>query len=67
MRDQHQEINELIEFKKDYLPPQLEITIVEMENGIAAGSAMAVPLDINNKAYEQWSSDTDVYQETPWY
>ncbi|WP_179124316.1 hypothetical protein [Elizabethkingia miricola] len=42
------------EKKKAYVPPIIEVTFVEMEHGIAAGSAQAIP---------QQSTTTETWDE----
>lgn len=42
--------------KKDYIPPFIEVTIVEMEQGIAAGSATVVTTN-NNEIKDEWETD----------
>jgi hypothetical protein len=43
------------EKKKDYVPPIIEVTFVEMEHGIAAGSASIRPKE--NQPNEQWETE----------
>ncbi|MHA7608031.1 hypothetical protein [Elizabethkingia meningoseptica] len=42
-------------FKKKYVSPKLECTLLEMENSIAAGSAQVKPLPGNVK--EEWETE----------
>ncbi len=44
--------------KKPYMAPTLEVTIIEMEQEIAAGSASVRPTDqFNNRAKEEWNDE----------
>ena len=50
--------NKAIQKKKPYMTPALEVTIIEMEQGIAAGSASVRPSDqFNNRAKEEWNDE----------
>ncbi|AMR40349.1 hypothetical protein A4C56_02755 [Elizabethkingia anophelis] len=49
---------------KEYLSPQIDVLIVEMENGIAAGSATTVPTDTNQQIQEDWDSESSNQQIT---
>lgn len=42
------------ELKKTYLSPRVEATQVELEQGIAAGSACANPGDNSNTVQQEW-------------
>lgn len=42
------------EKKEAYVPPIIEVTFVEMEHGIAAGSAQVTP---NQQPNEQWETE----------
>ncbi|MCL1657022.1 MULTISPECIES: hypothetical protein [Elizabethkingia] len=39
---------------KEYIPPTIEVTMVEIEQGIAAGSAQVTP---NQQPNEQWETE----------
>ncbi|KUG12585.1 hypothetical protein BEI02_02410 [Elizabethkingia sp. HvH-WGS333] len=44
--------------KKPYMAPILEVTIIRMEQGIAAGSATVRPTDpLNSRAKEEWNDE----------
>ncbi|MCT3763889.1 hypothetical protein [Elizabethkingia anophelis] len=50
--------NKVTQKKRAYLAPTLEVTIIEMEQGIAAGSASVRPSDqFNNRAKEEWNDE----------
>ncbi|AMR41270.1 hypothetical protein [Elizabethkingia anophelis] len=50
--------NKATQKKRAYLAPTLEVTIIEMEQGIAAGSASVRPSDqFNNRAKEEWNDE----------
>lgn len=50
--------NKATQKKRAYLAPALEVTIIEMEQGIAAGSASVRPTDqFNNRAKEEWNEE----------
>ncbi|MCT4285734.1 hypothetical protein CMU66_17765 [Elizabethkingia anophelis] len=45
--------------KKSYTPPSLEVVVIEMETGIAAGSASLVPggTNTNTPDVEGWEEE----------
>lgn len=44
--------------KKPYMAPTLEVTIIKMEQGIAAGSASVRPTDpLNSPIREEWNEE----------
>ncbi|WP_337084505.1 hypothetical protein [Elizabethkingia anophelis] len=45
--------------RQDYIPPSVEVTVVEMEAGIAAGSASLVPggTNPNTPDVEGWEEE----------
>ncbi|WP_407478691.1 hypothetical protein [Elizabethkingia anophelis] len=50
--------NKATQKKKPYMAPALEVTIIEMEQGIAAGSATVRPTDpLNSRAKEEWNDE----------
>ncbi|MCT3919065.1 hypothetical protein HZP98_05205 [Elizabethkingia anophelis] len=50
--------NKAIQKKKPYMTPALEVTIIEMEQGIAAGSASVRPTDsLNSPIREEWNDE----------
>ncbi|WP_407481827.1 hypothetical protein [Elizabethkingia meningoseptica] len=52
--------------KKEYTAPQMEVTLINMEEGVAAGSARVVPTDLNDKVYEQWDTNTEDTRPFDW-
>ncbi|AQX05382.1 hypothetical protein BAX97_14740 [Elizabethkingia meningoseptica] len=52
--------------KKNYLPPQISIVEIEMEDCISAASAIVVPTNVSNQVQEDWTTGTDVTNDTPW-
>ncbi|AQX06861.1 hypothetical protein ATB99_10845 [Elizabethkingia meningoseptica] len=52
--------------KKEYLPPEIEVTIVEMENGIAAQSALVVPVNSAGDVKHDWDEGGTVDKEIEW-
>ncbi|WP_293943626.1 MULTISPECIES: hypothetical protein [unclassified Sphingobacterium] len=40
--------------KMAYIVPQVKVQLIELEQGIAAGSATARPEDSNGQVNEQW-------------
>ncbi|WP_336667801.1 hypothetical protein [Elizabethkingia anophelis] len=54
--------------KKDYIPPKLEVEIVEMECGMAANSAAVSPQTVNgntDEAQTDWNGNDDTTIDTP--
>lgn len=45
--------------KKEYETPTIGVVHLEMEQGIAAGSAVVRPTDVNNEVFEEWQVDPD--------
>lgn len=45
--------------KKQYETPTIEVVHLEMEQGIAAGSAVVRPTDLKNEVLEEWQVDPD--------
>ena len=43
--------------KKIYSAPRIERMFIELEQGIAAGSALVEPEDMNDHVSEQWQVD----------
>ncbi|MCT4074670.1 hypothetical protein PF438_09525 [Elizabethkingia meningoseptica] len=41
--------------KKEYIPPKIEVVLIEMEEGIAAGSAQAIPQQ--STTTETWETE----------
>ncbi|HAY3552749.1 hypothetical protein KRE47_07205 [Elizabethkingia meningoseptica] len=49
---------ETVQEKSAYIAPTLEVTIIKMEQGIAAGSASVRPTDpFNNPIREEWKEE----------
>lgn len=44
--------------KKEYLPPTMEVHVLELENGISASSTIIVPSNTNVQA--EWETGQDV-------
>lgn len=60
MRTIQNEKEESLNPKKEYLPPKIEVSFVEMENGIAANSATVIPPNTNNEVSETWEAGDDI-------
>ncbi|MEH7888577.1 hypothetical protein [Elizabethkingia meningoseptica] len=45
--------------KKEYQPPVIKISFIEMEYGIAAGSAITTPSNDNGQVKEEWETEDD--------
>ncbi|AQW96103.1 hypothetical protein CMT56_17775 [Elizabethkingia anophelis] len=60
--------NELKEsfLKMDYLPPRIEVEFLEIEQGIAAGSAYTIPPNINGKIQDEWENNNDEIHDVEW-
>ncbi|AQX02543.1 hypothetical protein [Elizabethkingia anophelis] len=60
--------NELKEsfLKMDYLPPRIEVEFLEIEQGIAAGSAYTIPPNINGKVQDEWENNNDEIHDVEW-
>jgi hypothetical protein len=52
--------------RKNYVPPTLSLSLIEMENGIAAGSAKVIPPDSGGKVQEEWQNGTDDNRTIDW-
>ncbi|WP_244892989.1 MULTISPECIES: hypothetical protein [Elizabethkingia] len=52
--------------KKEYLPPSIEVDVIELEQGIAAGSAVVVPTTVNGDVSQEWDTDTDTTGTYNW-
>ncbi|ATL43439.1 hypothetical protein OZ664_10820 [Elizabethkingia sp. HX WHF] len=52
--------------KKEYLPPSIEVDEVELEQGIAAGSAVVAPTTVDGDVSQQWDTDTDTTGTYNW-
>ncbi|MDX8568491.1 hypothetical protein OZ668_10860 [Elizabethkingia sp. HX XZB] len=52
--------------KKEYVSPVIEVTYVEMEQGVATTSATIISTDINQDIYDQWDTGTDTSGDYDW-
>ena len=52
--------------QETYTSPTLSFSFIEMENGIAAGSAKVIPSDNGGKVQEEWQSGTDDNRTIDW-
>lgn len=52
--------------KRAYAPPSVQSFIIEMEQGIAAGSAAVVPPNSSAEILEEWDLGTDRGQNVNW-
>ena len=52
--------------RKVYESPTIEVIHLEMEQGIAAGSAVVRPHDVNNEIVEEWQVDPDDSRVIDW-
>lgn len=54
--------------KREYIPPVIEVTLIEMEEGIASGSAKVAPNSTGglvNDITTQWDGKEVIDTETP--
>jgi len=54
------------EKKMKYVSPQLNVEEVEMEQGIAAGSAAVKPGSSSNEVKSQWDTGSDSNSNVEW-
>lgn len=54
------------DYRENYIPPTLSLSFIEMENGIAAGSAKVIPPDSGGKVQEEWDNGTDDNRTIDW-
>ncbi|PUB34426.1 hypothetical protein C8J95_10290 [Elizabethkingia sp. YR214] len=52
--------------RENYASPTLSFSFIEMENGIAAGSAKVIPPDASGKVQEEWENGTDDNRTIDW-
>jgi len=52
--------------KRNYIPPQVELIVLEMECGIAAGSAVTRPDNSSGEVKHEWVVGEDIQQDLPW-
>ncbi|EPL4463460.1 MULTISPECIES: hypothetical protein [Elizabethkingia] len=50
----------------DYLPPRIEVEFLEIEQGIAAGSATTIPPNMGGKVNQEWETIPDETHEVEW-
>ncbi|HFK5568362.1 TPA: hypothetical protein ACG0AO_000136 [Elizabethkingia meningoseptica] len=48
--------DEIVTKKREYIPPCIAISFIEMEEGIAAGSAFFKPVGPNGEVNEEWDT-----------
>ncbi|MDV2447011.1 hypothetical protein CMU93_05770 [Elizabethkingia anophelis] len=51
---------------RKYTPPTIDVTLVEMENGIAANSGFALPVKAGIQVDEMWDNE-DINPDQPIY
>ena len=52
--------------KKDYLYPQINVWVIEMEESISAASAAVLPVNTSNQIQENWNKGTNETNNVPW-
>jgi hypothetical protein len=52
--------------KREYLPPMIEVEFLEIEQGIAAGSASTIPPNMGGKVNQEWEIIPDETHEVEW-
>lgn len=52
--------------KEEYVSPEIEISLVEVEQGIAAGSAIVLPPDSGGVIQENWNDDSNDDRGVEW-
>ncbi|HAY3506806.1 TPA: hypothetical protein JRX33_003715 [Elizabethkingia anophelis] len=52
--------------KMDYLPPRIEVEFLEIEQGIAAGSATTISPNMGGKVNQEWETIPDETHEVEW-
>ncbi|AIL45523.1 hypothetical protein HZP84_02435 [Elizabethkingia anophelis] len=52
--------------KQEYSAPALDVLWLEMEQGIAAGSAKVVPPNSGGQVQEEWTQDPDDNRTIEW-
>ena len=50
--------------KRHYISPALRLNIIELEQGIAAGSAIVRPTNTNDEVMEEWTIGETIYSES---
>ncbi|MCT4216558.1 hypothetical protein J2O08_13510 [Elizabethkingia anophelis] len=49
--------------KKEYVPPVIDVNLIEMEYGIAAGSASTNPSNDQGEIKSEWDQGNDISGE----
>lgn len=57
---------ETVQEKRAYIAPTLEVTIIEMEQGIAAGSATVKPGNLSGTVSHEWETDPERDEGIDW-
>lgn len=57
---------ETVQEKRAYITPTLEVTIIEMEQGIAAGSATVKPGNLSGTVSHEWETDPERDEGIDW-
>ncbi|HFI4796585.1 TPA: hypothetical protein ACGQK4_002304 [Elizabethkingia anophelis] len=52
--------------KREYIPPVIEVTHIEMEEGIASGSAKITPATQEGAVDTRWNGEETIDIETPY-
>ncbi|WP_260264136.1 hypothetical protein [Elizabethkingia ursingii] len=52
--------------KREYLAPMIEVEFLEIEQGIAAGSAPTIPPNMGGKVNQEWETIPDETHEVEW-
>ncbi|CAM3768723.1 hypothetical protein ELOC111193_18650 [Elizabethkingia occulta] len=52
--------------KQEYFTPKIAVSLIEMEQGIAAGSARVLPPNSGGQVQEEWTSDPDDNRTIEW-
>lgn len=52
--------------KQEYITPRVSLLLMEMEQGIAAGSARVLPPNSGGQVQEEWTTDPDDNRTIEW-
>ncbi|PUB26354.1 hypothetical protein C8J95_11137 [Elizabethkingia sp. YR214] len=52
--------------KQEYITPRVSLLLMEMEQGIAAGSARVLPSNSGGQVQEEWTTDPDDNRTIEW-
>jgi len=52
--------------KQEYITPRVSLLLMEMEQGIAAGSARVLPQNSGGQVQEEWTTDPDDNRTIEW-